>query len=1464
MRSLPSPCPSPHLASSLKRGRAGVSAADPPIGVLAKEKGRRGPCGPSCDDPRPLSGTAGPHARNARGSRVLGRPSAPGASGAALERSRHGRRARRGGGAAKGKLRSERSPRAREPSPAAAAASPRCRSALLAFLRGRAGCGPPGAWGRRTAEERCWPSCCCWRRRPPGVRGGRGVAGGAGRGPPDLWVTAARSQSPGSLSPPAQADLRTVRKKRNGPGSDRIPDLGEPELWSAEAAEQRSLAAKFLRNPKAGQCKAPAQFAFARPTNTTDKSEFPIGTSLNYECRPGYIKRRFSITCQSNLVWTSAEDKCKRKSCRTPSDPLNGLVTISDTKFGSHIKYSCNTGHRLIGSSSAVCVISGNTVAWDREAPICQRIPCEPPPAIANGDFFSINRENFVYGMVVTYRCNPRTRGKAFELVGEPTIFCTSNDNEVGIWSGPPPQCIVPNTCTPPHVDNAVMVSEYRSLFSLNEIVEFTCQPGFVMSGPSRVQCQAQNKWEPELPSCSMVCQPPPKILHGQHTPRNENFSPGQEVSYSCEPGYDLQGAASLRCTPQGDWSPAAPSCEVKVCDVFPDQLPNGHVLSPPNLQPGAKVSFDCDEGYRLIGKSSAECIISGNTVHWDTEPPICEQITCEPPPAIANGDFLSTNRENFVYGTVVTYHCNLGARGTKMFDLVGKPNISCTSNDSQVGIWSGPPPQCVVPNTCTAPHVDNAVMVSQYRSVFSLNEIVEFTCQPGFIMSGPSMVQCQAPNKWGPELPSCSMVCQPPPKILHGQHTPRNENFSPGQEVSYSCEPGYDLQGAASLRCTPQGDWSPAAPSCEVKVCDVFPDQLPNGHVLSPPNLQPGAKVSFDCDEGYRLIGKSSAECIISGNTVHWDTEPPLCEQITCEPPPAIANGDFLSTNRENFVYGTVVTYHCNLGARGTKIFDLVGKPNISCTSNDSQVGVWSGPPPQCVVPNRCTAPHVDNAVMVSEYRSIFSLNEIVEFTCQPGFVMSGPSRVQCQAPNKWGPELPSCSMECQPPPKIPHGLYTPSNEDFSPGQEVSYSCELGYDLRGAASLRCTPQGDWSPAAPSCVVILCGIFPGQLPNGHVIFPPNLQLGAKVSFTCNKGFRLKGSSTSHCVLDNMKSLWNSSAPVCEQIFCPNPPAISSGTYTGTSLGDIPYGEEISYTCNPHPDRGMTFSLVGESTIRCISDSQGNGVWSGPAPRCELSVLSGSFVAVMAHTSSSSSRKGRTALNGWLRYLQCFYLMHYVAREYRGLCLDAEAHSMLSYSHKRRGDGCSSLTLLRLTVVVTRVQIEHAPPLPGEKEALCEAAVPETICIAKFVKISCNNKDEKSKEVNVRLYPREGDHVHPQALLTSQKGSRNNGDEKSKVSVHLCPQESESGDTQAQLTSQENSSARKLLENTSDSTLLGEETTHLSRVRCEVPEVFEMTSQRCKPAPLKTQTLTQNPQSCPPPSVSRTFPNRFHV
>lgn len=73
------------------------------------------------------------------------------------------------------------------------------------------------------------------------------------------------------------------------------------------------LTVVFLWFCSPGYCKAPEEFPFAKPTTLTDESEFPIGTSLDYECSPGYFEDMFSITCLENLVWSSAEGICRRE-----------------------------------------------------------------------------------------------------------------------------------------------------------------------------------------------------------------------------------------------------------------------------------------------------------------------------------------------------------------------------------------------------------------------------------------------------------------------------------------------------------------------------------------------------------------------------------------------------------------------------------------------------------------------------------------------------------------------------------------------------------------------------------------------------------------------------------------------------------------------------------------------------------------------------------------------------------------------------------------------------------------------------------------------------------------------------------------------------------------------------------------------------------------------------------------------
>ncbi|OBS65979.1 hypothetical protein A6R68_05482 [Neotoma lepida] len=254
------------------------------------------------------------------------------------------------------------------------------------------------------------------------------------------------------------------------------------------------------------------------------------------------------------------------------------------------------------------------------------------------------------------------------------------------------------------------------------------------------------------------------------------------------------------------------------------------------------------------------------------------------------------------------------------------------------------------------------------------------------------------------------------------------------------------------------------------------------------------------------------------------------------------------------------VVTYHCRSDERGKKLFNLVGEASLHCTSNDGKVGVWSGPPPQCIELKKCTPPHVENAFMVPENRSLFSLRDIVEFKCQPGYSREGASSVQCHDLNKWEPELPTCFK--------------------------------GKSDRGLGSLQCHGmlEDQMKP---------CGAFLDHLPNGRVLFPLNLQLGAKVSFVCNEGFQLKGNSTSQCVLAGRDSIWDSVVPVCEQVICSLSQDMS-GVQKELKVKKYYYGHNLTLECEDG------YTLEGSSQSQCQSDAS----WNPPLGKCVSRIIFG--------------------------------------------------------------------------------------------------------------------------------------------------------------------------------------------------------------------------------------------------------------
>uniref|UniRef100_A0A8C2M045 Sushi domain-containing protein n=1 Tax=Cricetulus griseus TaxID=10029 RepID=A0A8C2M045_CRIGR len=187
-------------------------------------------------------------------------------------------------------------------------------------------------------------------------------------------------------------------------------------------------------------CGAPTRVSFASLKKAyVNLNYFPIGSTVEYECRPGF--QRYSSlsgksTCLENLQWSKVAEICRKKSCPNPGEIINGYINVTTgILFGSEIFFSCDTGYRLIGSSSAYCYLTGSTVDWSDPLPTCTEIFCPDPPKIGNGTIRE-ESDTYAYRHAVTYVC-----ARGFVLVGKSSIYCTVN-NDQGEWSDPPPRCI--------------------------------------------------------------------------------------------------------------------------------------------------------------------------------------------------------------------------------------------------------------------------------------------------------------------------------------------------------------------------------------------------------------------------------------------------------------------------------------------------------------------------------------------------------------------------------------------------------------------------------------------------------------------------------------------------------------------------------------------------------------------------------------------------------------------------------------------------------------------------------------------------------------------------------------------------------------------------------------------------------------------------------------------------------------
>ncbi|XP_030417497.1 C4b-binding protein alpha chain-like isoform X1 [Gopherus evgoodei] len=665
----------------------------------------------------------------------------------------------------------------------------------------------------------------------------------------------------------------------------------------------------------------------------------PAGMVIKYSCRPGYQLiagiRQGHVTCLQNSTWSSALNFCQKVRCPAP-DVNNGTQTPMPRPgeetyaLGDNVTIECDLGYGIKGNNNGNAQIHcKHDGTWDPAVPVCEPV-CSQPPNISHGQHNDWGKRVFVVGSSVTYKCD-----RGFSLVEKASIQCVAGDEVTPTWSEPTPQC-EETQCPVPRIQHGSLKSPLPHNYTYRTSVTFQCDPGYILRGSDRIQCQADGKWYPQLPVCDLVCAQPPNISHGQYNDWGKRvFVVGSSVTYKCDRGFSLIGKASIQCV-AGDevtptWSEPTPRCEETQCPV--PHIPHGSLKSPlpHSYTYRTSVTFQCDPGYILRGSDRIQCQADGK---WYPQLPVCDLGRCSYPPVLAYAD--RSDQREFLVGTVVTYSCRPGY--TRIPGV--SSHVTCFTNFT----WSKVSELCQK-TRCPKPVVENGKQISPVETEYTYANRVVFQCDPDYILRGSEGIVCRSDGMWHPPVPFCDKTCGRPPTLMNGLHNGGMKEYFPyDSQVTYSCGQGLSLIGESSIYCTSDGVnmmWSGPAPQCKVVRCPR--PEVENGKMMSTRQaFTYNVTVRFSCKEGYLLHGSRVSQCQ-DDNT--WNPPVPSCQPVQCSKPD-VQNGRMVNALDEKMWYNVneSITFKCSPGYHFSDHWYLPTTDSLSITCSAS--GNWTALP--------------------------------------------------------------------------------------------------------------------------------------------------------------------------------------------------------------------------------------------------------------------------------------------------------------------------------------------------------------------------------------------------------------------------------------------------------------------------------------------------------------------------------------
>ncbi|XP_023614240.1 CUB and sushi domain-containing protein 2 [Myotis lucifugus] len=381
---------------------------------------------------------------------------------------------------------------------------------------------------------------------------------------------------------------------------------------------------------------------------------FAPGSLMRFSCEAGHVLRGSSErTCQANGSWSGTQPECGVISCGNPGTPSNARVVFSDgLVFSSSIVYECREGYYATGLLSRHCSVNGT---WTGSDPECTVIKCGDPGVPANGLRLG---SDFRYNKTVTYQCVP---GYMMESHRVSVLSCTKDRT----WNGTKPVCKA-IMCKPPQlIPNGKVVG---SDFMWGSSVTYACLEGYQLSLPAVLT--------------SVFCGDPGVPARGRREDRG--FSYRSSVSFSCQSPLVLVGSPRRFCQSDGTWSGTQPSCIDPTLTTCADPgMPQfGIQNSSQGYQVGSTVLFRCQKGYLLQGSTTRTCLPN---LTWSGSPPDCVPHHCKQPETPTHANVGALDLPSMGYTLIYTCQEGFSLKG-------GSEHRTCKAD----GSWTGKPPICL------------------------------------------------------------------------------------------------------------------------------------------------------------------------------------------------------------------------------------------------------------------------------------------------------------------------------------------------------------------------------------------------------------------------------------------------------------------------------------------------------------------------------------------------------------------------------------------------------------------------------------------------------------------------------------------------------------------------------------------------------------------------------------------------